>query len=123
MVQFHDGADEILNHQGHEGHEGFWLQIFPSCSLAALVANFFANCTTAEGRSGFQGQVLLVAGSAGADAAATAQLLQNAALVCQHRLLRGAHRNHIKLCFRDLIVATACGLDVRLRSNNFAQWS
>jgi len=48
VVQFHDGADEILNHQGAKNHEGFWLEIFPSCTFVPLVVNDFANCTTTQ---------------------------------------------------------------------------
>jgi hypothetical protein len=35
-----------LTTKGTKDHEGFWLQIFPPCTLAALVVNDFANCTT-----------------------------------------------------------------------------
>jgi hypothetical protein len=43
-MQFRNGADEILNYQGHEGS---LLQIFPSCTLVALVVNdlIFPSCT------------------------------------------------------------------------------
>jgi len=31
--------------------EGFWPQMFPSCTFVPLVVNDFANCTTTESRS------------------------------------------------------------------------
>ena len=39
---------EIVTTNGTKAHEGFLLQIFPSCTLVALVVNGFANCTTTD---------------------------------------------------------------------------
>ncbi len=46
MVQFHDGADEILNHQGHEASR----RLLASDVFFVLVVNDFANCTTTRSR-------------------------------------------------------------------------
>jgi len=39
---------EIVTTNGTKAHEGFLLQIFPSCTLVALVVNDFANRTTTD---------------------------------------------------------------------------
>jgi hypothetical protein len=46
VVRFHDGADEILNHQGHEGSRRLLASDSSFVPLVALVANDFAKCTT-----------------------------------------------------------------------------
>jgi len=48
VLQFHDGADKFWTTNGTKDHEGLRFQIFPSCTLAALAVNGFANCTTTQ---------------------------------------------------------------------------
>jgi hypothetical protein len=47
---FNDGADEILNHQGHEGSRRL---LASDASLAALVVHDFVNCTTTHAAQAF----------------------------------------------------------------------
>jgi methyl coenzyme M reductase beta subunit len=39
--------------KGTKDHEGFWLQMFPPFTLAALVVNGFVNCTTTRAAQAF----------------------------------------------------------------------